>query len=221
MFGTKEVRGVYISKQHLTCTSPNVTQPGTVPLTIKYSKDRFNSDTFTYEYFSDPVVNSVEPACGPLEGYTQLTVSGSNFKEMGFGKAKCIFNETLFMNATVIDSTTLVCDSPPFESVNPEQWYNIAVTLDGDYVSPSSGVFNYYRQPKISSISPWTGPLSGGTVSTVTGHGFNQTNICNFVVRFEQKHLLATDRVDKSFQVVSPAVNVSGAVVVSVSGNNQ
>jgi hypothetical protein len=55
----------------------------------------------------------------------------------------------------------------------------------------------------------------------VTGSGFNQTNICNFVVRYEQKHLVASEITRDSFKVESPPVNVSGAVVVSVSGNNQ
>jgi len=187
---------------------------------VKYSKDRFNSDTFTYEYFSDPTVSAIDPSCGPLEGFTQITVSGSNYKEMGFGKAKCIFNDTIYMNATVLDAATLVCDTPPFDSQNPEQWYRVAVTLDGDFVSESYAIFNYYRQPQITSIVPWNGPMKGGTVSTVTGTGFNQTNICKFVVRYEQKHLLASEITSLSFKVESPAVNVSGAVVVSVSGNN-
>jgi len=68
-FGTKAVQGVYISKEHLTCTSPNQTDPGDYPLTIGYSKDRFNS-TFVYKYFSNPVVDSLGPVCGPIEGFT-------------------------------------------------------------------------------------------------------------------------------------------------------
>jgi hypothetical protein len=31
---------------------------------------------------------------------------------MGFGRIKCIFNGTR-MNATIIDNTTVKCDSPP------------------------------------------------------------------------------------------------------------
>jgi hypothetical protein len=124
-----------------------VASPRIVPLTIKYSKDRFDSDTFNFEYFADPTVTGIEPSCGPLEGYTQITVSGSNYKEMGFGKAKCIFNDTIYMNATVLDQGTLVCDSPTYDSQNPEQWYRLAVTLDGDFVSESSSIFYYYRQP--------------------------------------------------------------------------
>lgn len=126
------------------------------------------------------------------------------------------------MNATVISPTAMICDSPPLDSVNPEMWYNVSVSLDGGaFISNATGTFRYYHEPTLSDVTPWLGPLEGGTVSTVSGNGFNQTNICKFTVRYEQKHLVADSITWDSFVVTSPAVNVSGAVVVSVSGNNQ
>ena len=49
------------------------------------------------------------------------------------------------MNATVIDSNTLVCDSPMLESLNGDMRYNISVTLDGQDVSNSDQKFMYYQ----------------------------------------------------------------------------
>ena len=172
-FGTKDVKGVFITKEHLTCTAPNVTEPGDVKLTVKYSKDRFNSNIYTFKYFADPEVVSVEPPCGPVEGFTQITVRGRNFLEQGFGKAKCIFNGTIYMNATVLDSNTVACDTPPLESIDGEQWYNVSVSLDGSYSSKASAIFRYYRQPILDQISPALGPISGDTLITVLGSGFN------------------------------------------------
>jgi len=77
------------------------------------------------------------------------------------------------MNATVLDSNTMVCDSPMLDAGSADMWYNVSVTMDGDFVSNATGVFKYYRQPTIGSISPWLGPTSGGTNSTITGTGFN------------------------------------------------
>ena len=124
---------------------------------------------------AEPVI----PSCGATEGFTQITVRGKNFIEQGFGKAKCIFNETIRMNATVVDEQTIICDSPFLDSINGDQWYNVAVTLDGDYVTSAIGKFFYYRNPTITSISPWLGPMSGDTNVTILGTGFNQTNICD------------------------------------------
>jgi hypothetical protein len=77
------------------------------------------------------------------------------------------------MNATVIDKNTAICDSPPLESVNGDMWYNISITMDGDFIANSSAKFKYYRQPKIYSVTPALGPLEGGTNSMIRGWGFN------------------------------------------------
>jgi len=135
-------------------------------------------------------VSSLSPSCGPVEGYTQITVRGKNFLDFGFGRAKCVFNESIWMNATILDPTTIVCDSPMLEPSAVDMFYNLSLTLDGEVFSDTSMAFSYYRNPTITSVSPWTGPTSGGTNSTITGHGFNQTNICNLMVRYEQTHVV-------------------------------
>jgi large repetitive protein len=150
-------------------------EPGDVKFIVKYQNDRFESDVMTYTYFASPVLNEdpLSPSCGPVEGFTQITVRGKNFVEFHFGQAKCIFNGTMFMNATVLNSDTMVCDSPTLDTTNPEMWYNISVTLDGNYRTNASAVFKYYREPTISSISPVRGPIAGGTDSVIHGKGFN------------------------------------------------
>lgn len=65
------------------------------------------------------------------------------------------------------------------------------------------------------------GPTEGGTVSTVIGKGFKHPNICDFKARYEQTHVEVNNLTDTSFIVSSPAANLTGAVLVSISGNNQ
>jgi hypothetical protein len=92
-----------------------VIKPGQVTLSISYEGEKYSGESLKYLYYETPIVHSVEPACGPVTGYTQLLLKGENFIKtgFGFGKAKCIFNNTVRMNATIIDETTLYCDSPP------------------------------------------------------------------------------------------------------------
>lgn len=73
----------------------------------------------------------------------------------------------MYMNATVLNSDTLVCDAPVLDTTNPEMWYKVAVTLDGTYVTNTTGVFRYYREPTMSAISPVRGPIGGGTTSVI------------------------------------------------------
>ena len=64
-------------------------------------------------YYETPEIYNATPICGPTYGYTQITIKGKHFLNLGFGKAKCIFNNTIYMNATIMDETLIKCDSPP------------------------------------------------------------------------------------------------------------
>jgi len=144
-FGKYNVTGKFISKSQIQCIAPPYLEPGNVKLKISYAHDRFASETFVFKYIADPVLTSILNSCGPKEGYTQFNILGRNFEEASSGKAKCIFNSTIFMNATVLNTFTIVCNSPPLESTNGDMWYNISITLDGASVFGSSGKFKYYN----------------------------------------------------------------------------
>jgi hypothetical protein len=84
------------------------------------------------------------------------------------------------MNATVVDKNHLACDSPPLDShklftLGHEEYnfYNVSVSMDGDYVTPATGKFMYYQDPKMHSIEPWLGPVTGKTVSKIHGSLLN------------------------------------------------
>jgi hypothetical protein len=88
----------------------------------------------------------------------------------GFGKAKCIFNGT-FMNATIVDSTTIKCSSPKLtedqESLEAKWMYmNVQVTLNAHDASETMARFNYYPELEIAStFDSEMGPLTGNTQS--------------------------------------------------------
>ena len=77
------------------------------------------------------------------------------------------------MNATVLDSNRLYCDSPPLPKSANNVWYNLTVSLDGVYQPPAIANFTYYEDPTLDSVSPWLGPLRGGTHVKLTGSAFN------------------------------------------------
>lgn len=126
------------------------------------------------------------------------------------------------MNATVLNKNQIVCDSPPLETTNGDMWYNISITLDGGLsIYNSTSKFRYYKQPQIFNITPPLGPMEGGTNVFVRGKGFNQTNMCGFVVRFDCKTLPVTLINDTAFNVTTWPSNSSGSTIVSIAGNGQ
>jgi hypothetical protein len=131
-----------------------------------------------------------------------VTLFGKNYIDMGFGKVKCAFNGTIFMNATILESNIIKCDSPPlppnfgYSESGAAPFYYISVTLNGREFANTSIKFIYYIDPVIKSVTPNKGPLRGGTFSSLVGKGFNQEGVCNMTVRYgaiQQKIINFTD----------------------------
>lgn len=106
----------------------------------------------------------------------------------------CVFNNTIYTNATVFSDTQLFCDSPVFEDdqgipllnkKGPDgNFYNVKVTIDGGReVSPQSFKFTYYRQTEVTKISPNKGPIAGGSTIAIGASGLDKGVGCGIVVR--------------------------------------
>jgi len=181
-------------------------------------------------YYETPVVTQVEPACGPVTGYTQITVKGRNFYNMGFGRVKCVFNNTIYMNATIMDEQTIKCDSPMLDAETAQggdshaPYYYVYVTLNGGKeLSEQLVKFTYYWDPTLKSVQPNKGPLRGGTASFLEGKGFKQEGACNVTVRYGAVQMKPEESKfnDTHIAVKSPNATVPDAVVVSVALNGQ
>jgi hypothetical protein len=191
-FGTQTVRGKMLTTTLIECLSPPVESPRVVPLSILYEDDAmsFESVSMPYTYYDDPIISEIQPPCGPNYGYTQLSIVGKNFVDMGFGLVKCVFNETIWMNATIVDEHLIKCSTPPLSEElewlpEAERFYFIGLSLNGEYVTSSNIKFGYYNDPVITEVKNAAfGPVHGGTKSELTGEGFKQMYVCNLKVRF-------------------------------------
>ena len=90
---------------------------------------------------------------------------------MGFGKVKCVFNDSIMMNATIMEDDIIKCDSPPlppsfgYAADTGAPFYLVSVTINGREWANSTIKFTYYIDPQINSVFPAVGPMKGGTVS--------------------------------------------------------
>lgn len=82
----------------------------------------------------------VYPNSGPVEGNSEVFISGSYFANMSYS---CIFGSQQ-VPAIFINSTFLSCFSPP-SLLNFNNYINITVTSNGSIYSPSSLSFFYYK----------------------------------------------------------------------------
>jgi hypothetical protein len=112
-----------------------------------------------------PVVTGVAPPSGPLEGGTEVTITGVGFtgaKEVDFGTVKAL-------GKTVVDDTKIIAVSPPHEPGTVD----VTVVVRGHRSPPSAADrFTFQGAPVVKKLDPISGPTGGGTVVTITGSNF-------------------------------------------------
>jgi hypothetical protein len=109
-----------------------------------------------------PSISSISPASGAAAGGTSVTIAGSNFASPvsvtfgGISAASVTFNSSSSITAVA-----------PGGSPGPVE---VKVTnADG---TSATTTFTYIAAPSITSISPASGPSTGGTGFIITGTGF-------------------------------------------------
>jgi hypothetical protein len=109
-------------------------------------------------------------------------VYGKNFWDLGSNKVLCVFNKTIYTNATIMHSDIIKCDSPTlynsqgYSTMGPKDtpFYYLEVTIDGGrYVGGPKQKFAYYKDPPLTDIIPNSGPVKGGTTVKIVATGFN------------------------------------------------
>ena len=112
-----------------------------------------------------PAVSTVSPSSGPVAGGTAITITGT-----GLTGASAVKIDGVSATSVVpVNDTTVTAVTPAHIAGTG----NVIVTnVDGDSLVSTGGAFTFREIPSVTSISPATGPTSGGTVVTVNGANF-------------------------------------------------
>ena len=125
-----------------------------------------------------PEITSVQPARGPVEGGTRVTITGTDlgaaFSDVlgvrllsGASMANC----QLTGASDYVPGLQVVCET---EAVALTGEYNLEVELDRSGASPT---FPFQvEQPVVSAVSPVFGPKSGGIEVMVSGSSLDTGN---------------------------------------------
>jgi hypothetical protein len=138
--------------------SIQVTNPDTQSATL--------ASAFTYVTPTAPApsLTTVSPSTGPAAGGTLITLGGSNF----VSGATVRVNGVLATGVTFVSAAQLRATTPAGSGLA-----SVQVTNPDAQVATLSNVFTYQSAaPTISSVSPASGPTTGGSVLTVIGTGF-------------------------------------------------
>ncbi|WP_416193271.1 IPT/TIG domain-containing protein [Nitrobacter sp. TKz-YC01] len=170
-FGGAPATGVtVVNDTAITATTP-AHAAGAVAVAVTTPGGTVNSGSFTYAAPA-PTVTSVAPNTGPPAGGTPVTITGTNFT----GATAVTFGGTPATGVTVVNDTTITATTP----AHAAGAVAVAVTTSGGTNSLPNGFTYSALAPSIISVTPNTGPATGGTPVTITGTNFTGATAVTF-----------------------------------------
>ncbi|WP_327115921.1 IPT/TIG domain-containing protein [Nocardia sp. NBC_01730] len=167
-FGTTATTFTIDSSTQITAIAPPGT--GTVQVTVTTAAGTSNGVSYTYVSVpAVPTVASITPSSGPVSGGTLVTLTGTGFT----GATAMSFGATPATSYFVLSDNLIVALAPAGTGT-------VLVTVT-TAAGTSAGVpFTYVPVPTLTSISPNSGPVTGGTTVVLTGTGFTSATAVFF-----------------------------------------
>nr|WP_275444615.1 IPT/TIG domain-containing protein [Paenibacillus sp. ACRRX] len=161
-----------------------------------------------------PSVTSISPKNGPLDGGTTVYIEGSDFVK----GAKVVWGNQVELETTFVSAKRVIVDTPKWST---------SESVDLKIVNPDSqsftvpGAFTYdkapeFDPPKVRSVNPNHGPMTGGTTIYVDGSGIRKGAKMYFVHNGQETELNATYVNSSRMYAETPVVNFNGAVTVKI-----
>jgi uncharacterized membrane protein len=122
------------------------------------------SDSCNSAAITQPDITNVSPDLGPATGGTQVTITGA-----GLSGATAVDFGSTAVSVTADSATSVTANSPPGAAGVVDV---TVVTPSGTSTDSYNDQFTYTGTPVVSSISPNSGPVAGGTTVTISGTNF-------------------------------------------------
>jgi hypothetical protein len=175
------------------------------------------TDTVTggYDYVAPPVLTSLTPTSGPATGGTSVTVSGLNFRSGGPnsttpGGMTVHFGPNLGTNVTLNTAAQLTVTTPP----GPTGLVNVTITNGEGESATLNNAFTYVGSqsaPTLTSVTPSSGPQTGGVDILLTGTAFAP----GAIVTMCGQQVVVLSNAPTAIHVITPAC-APGPVTITV-----
>ncbi|MUH52218.1 MAG: hypothetical protein F2789_13520, partial [Actinobacteria bacterium] len=152
-----------------------------------------------------PTVTALSPVSGPVAGGTVVTITGSGFVS---GATTVKFGANAGTSVTFVSATSITAVAP----AGVAGAVTVTATTTTGGTSTNATQFTYVAAPTVTSLSPTSGPASGGTVVTITG-----TNLTGATgVKFGANAATNVVVVSATSVTATAPAGVAGAVTVTV-----
>jgi hypothetical protein len=157
-----------VNDNTITVTTPQdaVTANTTVDVTVSSSEGTSSTSTADQFTYTLPTVTGCSATDGPSTGGTSLTISG-----VGFLGATAVEVGTVAVSTfSVVNDTTITATTAADTAIADNATLDVSViSTAGSGATSPSDQFTYVVPPRISAVTPPSGPLAGGSAITITG----------------------------------------------------
>eukprot|EP01083_Nonionella_stella_P148560 470524_1 len=199
------VSAQYISPNAVHCISPPYPHASVVQFSVEIDEYHQDNANLTYLYYEHPVVHSLHPVRGYLEGGIMISIYGEHFISDAVDPL-CRFgdDEIYYPSASIMNATVIRCRMPP----NAAGFRSVEVSMNDGYDWSDSGVlFEYMTQPMLLAIFPTIGPQSGATNLTITATHI-RTELTHFCVFNGTINTTATVVSDTRIHCLAPSWDI-------------
>lgn len=152
---------VVVNSTTITAVAPAGTA-GTASVAVTTAGGTTVANTL-YTYVAAPAVTGISPASGPAAGFGSVTITGTNLT----GTTAVTIGGAAAPIWTVVNATTITATTPP----GTVGTASVVVTTPGGS-NAANTLYTYVVAPTVTSISPSSGPVAGGTTVTINGTNF-------------------------------------------------
>jgi len=196
-FGSKLATITADTATSITAVSPSGT--GTVPVTVTTGGG--TSNPLSFFYVGAAFKGTLSPVSGVTAGGNTVTITGS-----GLSTATAVHFSAASATPTVVNDSQLTVVVPAGTAAGP---VGVSVTTAG---GTSNGLsYTYVAVPTLTSVSPSSGSVAGGTSVTLSGTGFTGATAVSFGAT-----AATSFTVNSSTQITAVAPAGTGTVSVTV-----
>ena len=171
-FGENTVAAFIESSASISCITPFVRAPASLPVSVALNGQDFIDSGFNFS-FTSPSLITIEPnvtfADHPVT--TILTLSGSGLHGGDVYECRFVHGGNTIVHGAIFDDTLgqLICEAPNIHNISGTISVNVEVSLNGVDFTSSNMTLVYYPRPKLDRLWPTIGPSSGASRVLVYG----------------------------------------------------
>lgn len=137
---------------------------GTVDVIVNHPTEGSSANTAAddFTYIQAPTVSGLSPTSGPVAGGNTVTLTG-----LGFTGANSVNFGGTILAPTVVNDTTITVTAPAHAAGKVD--VTVSHPTNGTSLNTIADDYLYLDVPVVTSLSPTSGPSTGGNTVTITG----------------------------------------------------